>query len=63
MTQDIRIFAYYEFGLGFGRTEKVKNASNTERGRNVQLLIADDAFLYATQIVSYGFHCIYLICS
>jgi hypothetical protein len=63
MTQDIRIFAYYEFALGFGRAEKAKNASNTERGRTVQRLIADDAFLYATQIVSFGFNCIYSIYS
>jgi hypothetical protein len=63
MTQDIQIFAFYEFGLGFGRAEKAKNASNTERGRTVQRLIADDAFLYATHIVSYRFHCIYSIYS
>jgi hypothetical protein len=66
MKQDIQIFAFYEFGLGFsstGSAGSAKKGLDTERAKKIQCLIADDAFLYATQTVSYGFHCIYSICS
>ncbi|KAG1760480.1 hypothetical protein EDD22DRAFT_848475 [Suillus occidentalis] len=57
MKQDIQIFAFYEFGLGFSSTGSAKKGLDTERAKKIQCLIVDDAFLYATQTVSYGFHC------